>query len=490
MDMRPPAGVASVDPRAVGASVVDAIPVGVVVTNASGQITWCNAELPRQFGYTPNELLGQTIEVLLPERYRVHHGALRRGYQDAPAARPMGSGRVLFGLRKNGEEFPIEVGIRPLPGEGEPQIVATVVDISTRKRTEATLLQAIESAPFGVLMLDPQRRIMLVNLQLVGMFGYAREELIGRPLDILLPERHRGAHATQVSGYYENAASRPMGAGRELTGRHKSGNEFYVEIGLTPIQTEQGMCVKASVIDVTERHLAEHQLRTAHAALEEFAYVVAHDLRSPLHGLSDLAEWIEQDLGDSIPEKVQAHIRRMRDRTERFGQLIDSLLQYAKSGSEEAPSQVPDVREWLRRCAEFVASPPHVRFIIDSDVDDARFPTTPVGTVLRNLIANAVVHNDKTQPQIELHARRQGAYLIFAVADNGPGIPEASRQRVFQLFQRLSRDKPGSGMGLALARRIVNAHGGSIELGERPDGQTGAVFTVKWPNFRRSEHRA
>lgn len=467
--------------RLIGEVIADTVPVGIVVIDAAGHITWCNAELLHQFRYGAQELIGQPIEILLPQRFRGHHAALRSGYHDAPTARAMGMGRELFGRRKDGAQFPVEIGLRPLASESDPQVVATVVDISGRRQAETMFHRVIASAPCGMMVIDPARHILLANDHLLRLFGYTRGELIGRPFDVLVPQRYRGRHAEHVASYAKDAIPRSMGSGLDLTGQHKSGREFQVEIGLSPVQMELGACVLATVIDVTASRMAEHKLRTAHAALEEFAYVVSHDLRSPLRGLADLAEWIEQDLGDDMPDAVRHHVVRMRERTERLEDLIDNLLKYAKSGSDHTAAESVDVEAWLRSCVDFVSAPANVTVIVHSQIEQATLPTTPLGTVMRNLIANAVTHNGKAEPRIEVSARNQGPHAIFEVSDNGPGIPAASRQRVFQLFQRLSRDKPGNGMGLALAKRIVNAHGGTIDIVDPPGGGTGAVFVVKWP---------
>ena len=271
------------------ATLARSVPVGIVVIDAAGKVVWCNDELLLQFHYSADEVLGHGIEQLLPAHFRDRHMLMRSQYISAPVARRMGTGRELYGLRANGTEFPIEIGLRPLETPNGQMYVGTVVDVSARRKAEASFHRVIEAAPCGMLVVNLQQHILLANEQLLETFGYGLSELIGRNLEVLIPTRHHGLHRKHVESFLANPATRAMGPGRELTGRHKSGTEFPVEIGLRPVELETGPCVLATVIDVTETKQVEQHLRRANADLEEFAYAASHDLRSPLRAISDLS---------------------------------------------------------------------------------------------------------------------------------------------------------------------------------------------------------
>ena len=468
------------------AELADTVPVGIVVIDTHGSITWCNAELLQQFRYNTMELLGKPIEVLLPDRFRNGHAALRSGYAAEPVARSMGTGRELFGRRQDGFEFPVEIGLRPLRTALGTMFVATVVDISARRQAEAMFRKVIEAAPCGMLLVDANQRIMLVNNHLVQLFGYERDELISQPLHTLIPLRHRDKHAAHVDGYAHNATMRSMGPDIELTALRKDGSEFFVEIGLNPVQMDMGQCVLATVVDVTVRKMTEQRLKRANADLEEFNYIAAHDLRSPLRGIADLAGWIAEDLGSQIPNKVKEHVQRMQVRVARLDALIENLLKYARAGVADTDTETVDVAPWLAEEIELLNAPASLTFKVHSEVPQIRILKTPLSTVLRNLMSNAVKYNDKGQGLVEIDVREQGAFLAISVSDNGPGIPEASRERIFKLFQRLSSKKDGTGIGLALVKRIVEAHGGSIEVSGR-NGEAGITFRVLWPRSMRNK---
>ena len=472
------------------AALAKTVPVGVVVIDAAGTVVWCNDELQQQFGYRADQLVGRGIEQLLPAHLRDRHLLLRSQYISAPAARPMGTGRELYGLRADGTEFPLEIGLRPLDTASGQMYVATVVDVSARRKAEASFHRVIEAAPCGMLVVNHQQKILLANEQLLKTFGYGLSELIGRNLETLIPYRHHAEHRQHVDAFTLNPATRAMGPGRDLTGLHKDGTEFPVEIGLRPVELGTGSCVLATVIDVTERKQVEQHLRRANADLEEFAYAASHDLRSPLRAISDLTSWIAEELGDGITPPVRKNLERLKLRAQRMDLLVGNLLEYARAGAELSEKQVIEVEEWLHEQIELQdVAADKVRFHVDSTVLRMQVNTTPLSSVLRNLIANAIAHNDSDKPEIIISVRPKGAYYQFDVTDNGPGVAVEFRERIFKLFQRLSRNKQGSGIGLAMVKRIVESHGGTIVVTDRSDGARGALFSVSWPQTtRRRDH--
>jgi PAS domain S-box-containing protein len=470
------------------AALAATVPVGIVVIDAAGTVVWCNDELLNQFHYTTAALLGSNIERLLPVHSRDRHVLLRSQYVSAPAARPMGTGRELHGVRSDGSEFPLEIGLRPLDTPAGQMYVATVVDVTGRRKAEASFHRVIEAAPCGMLVVNHQQKILLANEQLLKTFGYGLSELIGRNLELLIPYRHHIEHHRHVDAFTANPATRSMGPGRDLTGLHKDGTEFPVEIGLRPVELETGPCVLATVIDVTERKHVEQHLRRANADLEEFAYAASHDLRSPLRAISDLSNWIAEELGEGITEPVRNNLDRLKLRAQRMDVLVGNLLAYARAGSDASTPVTIDVDAWLGEQLEMQnVTAENARVRIDTTVRRMLVHATPLGTVLRNLIANAIAHHDTGKLELLLSVRPRGAYYQFDVTDNGPGINPEHRERIFKLFQRLSRDTNGSGIGLALVKRIVESHGGMIFVTGRADGLRGAVFSVSWPQTIRRQ---
>ena len=222
----------------------------------------------RVFGYARAELMGQPVEILVPERFRRHHPELREKFFADPQPRPMGAGRDLYGLRKDGSEFPVEIGLGPVETDDGPMVLSAMLNISARKATELTLRESeqrfrlvVEAAPNAMVMIDRAGKIVLVNTQAERAFGYARAELAGQPVEMLLPERFRSRHPDLRKTFFSDPQPRPMGAGRDLYGLRKDGSEFPVEIGLNPIETDNGPMVLSAIVDITARKVAELALR-------------------------------------------------------------------------------------------------------------------------------------------------------------------------------------------------------------------------------------
>ena len=472
------------DVESVLSQVVEFAPNGVALTTADGCIMLINAELERMFSYTRGELLGRTIEQLVPERFRPGHAMLRTGDWEDAQPRAMGNGRELFGLRADGTEFPIEIGLSALRTPGRMLVVETIVDISGRKRLERMFQRMVEAAPCGMVMIDARGRIMLVNPQAELMFGYARTELIGNALEMLLPERFVAAHASHRSAFAAAPSIRQMGVGRDLTARRKDGTEFPVEIGLNPVPGEEGGLVLAAVTDITRRKTMELELQQANANLEEFSYAASHDLKSPLRGIADLIEWIVEDLGDRQTPEVARNFRRVGDRIGRLEQIIDDLLIYARAGITSTDVALVEPRALIEGVLELQPPPPGFRISVRADAEPFVTTKTPLEAVLRNLIGNAVKHHDRQAGNVEIHVEDAGRYCVFTVSDDGPGIPLAAHERVFRMFQTLSpANRGGAGMGLALSKRFVETHGGRIAL-ESADDVRGTTFRVWWPRFQ------
>jgi len=347
-----------------------------------------------------------------------------------------------------------------------------------------------DNAPFGMLVADRTGTIIAVNAKLRLTFGYREEELVGSRVEMLIPSRIRDEHRRMREGYATDAQARPMGAGRDLTGRRRDGVEFPVEIGLCAIDSELGPLHCATVFDITERKRAELHLREANARLEEFSSVASHDLRSPIRGISSLIEFLRDDLGDDLDPEIARHIARMEERVTCVERLIADLLAYARAGKRNARLEPIDLGKLLSWVIDLEAAPDG--FDIEVDVPDETFDgaLTPLGTVLRNLVANAIRHHDREQGHITVTARYEGSFCVIEVTDDGPGIPVASQARAFRLFNRLGGNKDGSsGLGLALVQRLVEGHGGSISLHSNDD-ERGTRFTVRWPRFPRTDFDA
>jgi PAS domain S-box-containing protein len=468
------------------ARIVDATPTGMIVVDGLGAIQLANAEVERMFGHPRGALVGRSVESLLPQRYRDGHVRHLRGYLQDPRRRAMGVGRELYAMRADGSEFPVEIALSPFMTPGAVRVIALVVDISERRRLEAAFQVAFEAAPTGMVMVSGDGAIHLANGRLCDLFGYAVEELTGRPISLLLPERHRANHPAHVQGYLAAPSLRAMGGGRDLSGRHRDGSEFPVEIGLNPVTWGDRRMVIAAVSDISKRKQLELELRQANAHLEEFSYVASHDLKSPLRGISDLVDWIQEDLAANPMPAAQKNLSRIKVRVERMESIISDLLTYARAGRGSSELVDIDPSALIAGVLEVLSIPERFTVHVDSDVGPFKAAKTPLETVLRNLVTNAIKHHDGPAGRIDISVRARGGYCYFSVQDDGPGVPPAAHDRIFKLFQTVSAgERAGSGIGLAVCKRLVECHGGSIKV--TGVAGRGAVFSFSWPRFARKQ---
>jgi two-component system cell cycle sensor histidine kinase/response regulator CckA len=246
-------------------ALTESAPDGIVLVNEEGRIVLVNARTEKLFGFQREELMGEAIEVLVPERFRGKHRGHRAGFMGHPQVRPMDADLELFGLRKDGSEFAVEISLSPIVTADSSLVCAAIRDITDRKRIEERLRRLLDSASDAMVIVGHDGKIVLVNTQTEKLFGYKREELLGQPVEVLVPERFWAVHRAHRDHYMADPVARPMGAGSELFGLKKDGTEFPVEISLSPQLTEDGALVSSTIRDITGRKKVEEALRQSEA---------------------------------------------------------------------------------------------------------------------------------------------------------------------------------------------------------------------------------
>jgi PAS domain S-box-containing protein len=356
-------------------------------------------------------------------------------------------------------------------------------EAAERKALEERFRLVVEAAPHALLMVDADRRIALMNRKGEELFGYQRAELIGQTIETLIPQHLRAVHADLVVAFQREPTTRPMGAGRDLFGERKDGTLVPVEIGLSPLHLPEGPHTLASIIDVTERKRMDDELRRSNADLEQFAYIASHDLQEPLRMVASYTDLLAQRYQGQLDEKADKFIRYIIDGATRMQRLVTDLLAYSRVGSQRSAMRPVNAEDVLKDVLQSLG--PLIRESGASIEVRTPLPTVMADEVqlmqvLQNLIGNAIKFRSNQPPHVVIEAVPRDGRWQFAVQDNGIGIDLRFAERIFQMFQRLHEKTryEGSGIGLAIAKRIVERHGGRIWLESTVGAGTTFFFTL------------
>jgi len=342
-----------------------------------------------------------------------------------------------------------------------------------------------ESFPMAVLVAGPDQKIVIANHHTEDLFGYAHSELNGQPIDLLVPESHRPKHTQQVNGFYSWAAHRPMGMGRDVIGRHKNGHEIPMEVGLSPIQLDEGFFVIASCVSLVIRRTLEESLKRSNSELEQFASIASHDLREPLRKVHWFAELLKEECSTQLTESGKDYLTRMQRAVVRMRLLIDGLLEYSRVLHKSPAFEKVDLKDLVAQVENDleVAIVESGAEITKSDLPLIEGDRMQMKQLFQNLIANSLKYR---KPEISPHITITSEILSdsrveIRVKDNGIGFQEKYSNQIFQSFKRLHNwsEYEGVGMGLAICRKVVDRHQGSIQAIGAPN--EGATFVITLP---------
>ena len=404
------------------AGAFEGIPLAIVVISRSGRIAMMNMQAEKLFGYARHELIDRPVEVLVPTRFRGTHPADRNKFMSAPQPRPMGAGRDLYGLRSDGSEFPVEIGLNPIKTDRGEMVISAIVDITERRRQEERFRQVVESAPNAMVMVDRAGRIVMVNAQTEKYFGYSRGELLGANIEQLLPEKMRTAHPGFREVFFNKPDARSMGVGRDLYARRKNGSEFTVEIGLNPIQTEEGPMVLSAIVDITERKLREEGLRAAllekNLLLGEIHHRVKNNLQI-IHSLMDL-----QSIGTSEP-RIQNILQEGKNRVRSMSLIHQTLYQSQNFADVDLKQFLDSLLPEL--LASYLSA--HDQVNIRVNAGPVKLPidlAIPCGLIINELVSNALKHgfSDGQCGNIDIMLSEETDNMVLLrVSNDGVAIP-------------------------------------------------------------------
>jgi PAS domain S-box-containing protein len=360
---------------------------------------------------------------------------------------------------------------------------------ANRQQAEERFRLVVEAAPTAMVMVNVRGKIQIANIHAREMFGYQLQELIGKSVDLLVPERFRTKHAGFRQDYFADPQARLMGVGRDLFGVRKDGQEFPIEIGLSPVQTPGEIFVLAAIIDITQRKKIEAEMKQSiedlarsNKELEQFAYVASHDLQEPLRMVSSYVQLLARRYQGKLDSDADDFIGFAVEGAGRMKVLINDLLTFSRIGTrggELTPVMLEDVFNRVVRTLDLTIE--ENKAVITHDaLPQVMADQGQMLQLFQNLIGNALKFRSDKPPKVHVGVRREEDQWLFYVRDNGIGIDPQFWERIFIIFQRLHtrEEYQGTGIGLAICRKIIERHGGRIWVESEVDKGSTFYFTL------------
>jgi protein-histidine pros-kinase len=472
---------------------LESMPDAIVMANSTGRIVLVNSQAERLFGFEPRELLGKPVEVLLPNRFRGGHVAHRAQYFVQPRTRTMGAGLELYGLRKDGLEFPVEISLSIVQTDEGAIVMSAIRDIGDRKKAEQKFRGLLESAPDPMVIVNSRGEIVLVNTQTEKLFGYQRQELLGKPIEILIPARFAAHHPGKRNSFFDKAQPRAMGAGTELYAMRRDGSEFAVEISLSPLRTEDELLVSSAIRDISgrrqiERKLLEQKLELEQAsrAKDRFLASMSHELRTPLNAILGFGQLLHNEKLPLTQQQRYAFAGNIVQAGQHLLHLINETLDLAKIevGAVTLSLEPVALDDLLHEASKMTEAMADVRQVTVYQPEPCglfvKADRIRLRQVVLNLLTNAVKYNSKGgHVWIAVGGGGPGRTWL-SVRDDGPGLSGEQMAGLFQPFNRLGQEggsEEGSGIGLVLSKRLAGLMNATISAASTVG--EGSTFTVE-----------
>ena len=476
-------------------------PDGIISLNKTGNFLSFNAAAERMTGFSAEEILGKhftKIGILTEDSIQKtlkEFGLLLTGVERSPFELVM--------TRKDQSHLVTEANARLIEKDDHETWIQLILrDITERKeaehaldRSENMLRSIINATKDAMIAVDEGGLISLFNPAAEKMFGHVGDEMIGQTLDLLIPEAYRLRHLQHVQDFFENNKQKSIiGRTLEIPAQHSKGHIFPVELSLSVGIVDDKQVVIAVARDITERKKAEHTLEELNAALEntnlelirtnrelqEFAYITAHDLKTPLRAIGTLADWLSVDYADKFDQQGKENVRLLVEKAKQMSSLIDDILRYSGAGQNPQKSRKVDLDRIVSDIIHDIAPPNHIKVTVEKTLPNLICKTTHIKQIFQNLLSNAVKYMDKSEGQIKIGCVELEDTWRFSVADNGPGIEKKYFDKIFKIFQTLSPREgvESTGIGLSIVKKLVELNKGTIWIESEVDKGSTFFFTL------------
>jgi two-component system sensor kinase FixL len=470
------------------ATIVDSSDEAIISKSLDGTIKSWNRGAERLFGYREQEAIGKPISMLIPFDLRQEEDRILIEMVHGRSIEHFETVRT----HKNGSRIEVSITVSPIKDIHGKVVGASknLREVGRRKGTEAMLAAVVNNAIDGLITIDDAGNIETFNHACQMMFGYVEGEVIGKNINMLLPERYYSEHAGYFADVHRNGVETSNGTtGKEVSGRRKDGTVFPADLSVSAFQLAGARHFSGIIRDITEKKRAEEEaasytraLVRSNQALDEFAYAASHDLKAPLRVIDNTSKWLEEDLAEHLTDEMRENMQMLRGRVKRMDKLLNDLLAYSRIGrkTDAEFSEIVPGSALMADVLTMVSPPAGFSIMVDPAFDDLPVCRMPLQQILMNLISNAIKHHDRKTGRIEVLVDPGEKMHTFMVKDDGPGIDARFHARIFDMFQTLKpRDQvEGSGMGLAMVRKNIEVFGGTIAVESEGRGST---FRFTWP---------